>query len=355
MPIFSAEQLSETAIAVLVAVGSRRQEAETVARLLVEANEVGHDSHGVIRLPQYVTSIKNGDVQVGAEIQVVQETAVAIVLDGHWGFGQVIAERAAKMGVEKAKTTGLAAVTIRNANHIGRLGSYVEQVARQGLIGLLFANAHGAAPSVVPWGGRHGRLATNPLAAGIPGISGNPIVLDMTTSIVAEGKVRVKRNRGEPTPEGWILTPEGEPTTDPNRFYGPPRGSILPFGGAAGYKGYGLSVAVELLAGALSGAGCTGSSSQVGNAVLMLILDVAAFVPADDFHREVEEFVGWVKSSPLAAGFEEILLPGEIESRERDRRSRDGIFVDEETWRQIVSCGSELGVDLNAIAAVEPI
>jgi uncharacterized oxidoreductase len=336
-----------------MAAGSPQEEAETVTRLLVEANMVGHDSHGVIRIPQYLTSINNGDVQVGARVEVVQETAVALVLDGHWGFGQVIAERAVRMGVGKAKAAGLAAVTIRNSNHIGRLGSYVEDIARQGLIGLLFANAHGAAPSVVPWGGRHGRLATNPLAAGIPRSSGEPIVLDMTTSIVAEGKVRVKRNRGEPVPEGWIVDPEGEPTTDAKAFYGPPRGSILPFGGSAGYKGYGLSVAVDLLAGALSGAGCTGTSTQIGNAVLMLILDVAAFVPAEDFDREVEEFSGWVKSSPPAAGFEEILFPGDIENRERERRGREGIFVEEETWRQIAGCGADLGVDVQAIAEAE--
>ncbi len=353
MPIFRAEELRKAGAAVLGAAGAPPEEALIVARELVEANLVGHDSHGVIRIPQYVDSMRRGEIDPGRPVEIANETAVALLLDGRWGFGQVIGHRAVDLAVARAKGegagtgTGLAAVTIRHSNHIGRLGSYVEAVARRGLIGLLFANAHGAGPVVVPWGGRHGRLSTNPLAVGIPRDPDDPIVLDMTTSIVAEGKIRVKRNRGEQTPEGWIVDREGVPTTDPVAFYGPPRGGILPFGGSAGHKGFGLSVAVDLLAGALSGAGCTGTSDQVGNAVLLLVLDIAAFVPPADFEQEVGAFVSWIKSAPTAAGIDEILVPGEIESRERARRRRDGIFVEDETWRQICEYGSELGLELS--------
>ena len=349
MPVFRPEALSDAAAAVLAAAGATPFEAATVASELVEANTVGHDSHGLIRIPQYVDSMQSGNVNVGAAVEVVRETAVALVLDGHWGFGQVIARRAVELTVDKAKRSGLAAATVRNSNHIGRLGSYVDKVARQGFIGLLFANAHGAGPSVAPWGGRQGRVSTNPLAVGIPRAGEDPTVLDMTTSIVAEGKVRVKRNRGEPVPAGWILDRDGEPTVDPAAFYGPPRGAIMPFGGQSGYKGFGLAVAVDLLAGALSGAGCTGSSDRIGNSTLLLVLDIAAFVPEEDFNREVAALISWVKSSPKAVGFDEIFAPGEIESRERDRRSEEGVFIEEETWRQIVACGEALGADVGQV------
>jgi uncharacterized oxidoreductase len=232
---------------------------------------------------------------------------------------------------------------VRHANHIGRLGRYVEQVARQEMIGALFVNMHGGGVIVVPWGGRQARLGTNPLAVGVPTAGGQPLVLDMTTSVVAEGKVRVLRNRGEGVPEGWVVDAEGRPTEDPAAFYGPPRGSLLPFGGAAGHKGYGLNLVVELLGGALSGAGCAGQSRRNGNGALLLVLDISHFVPLEDFYQEMEEFAAFVKSSPRAAGFDEILLPGEMEARQRRRREREGIFVEEETWQQIVACGRRFG------------
>ncbi len=348
MPTFQSGYLQRCAAAIFRAAGAPQDRAERVADLLVAANLVGHDSHGIIRVPQYVGTIERGDIDPHAEIQIELETEASAVLDGCWGFGQVVMSQAASMAVEKANRCGVAALTVRNANHIGRLGSYVEDIAQEGMVALLFANMHGGGACVVPWGGREGRLGTNPLAAGLPRPGADPIVLDMTTSVVAEGKVRVQRNRGESVPEGWIIDADGLPTTDPAAFYGPPRGGILPFGGAAGHKGYGLSVIVEILGGALSAAGCAGTGTRNGNGVLLLVIDIARFVPMDAYMKEVGQLVDFIKSSPLAPGFDEILVPGEIESRQRAKRV-DGIEIDDKTWQEIVECSERLGAELPAL------
>ena len=346
MPSFTSEQLANTIAQILAAAGTSPANAQLVAELLAEANLTGHDSHGLIRIPQYLKSVEEGELVPDAEVEVVQDNTLTAIVDGHRGFGQVVMSRAVQVGLDKAGERGLAAVAVRNANHIGRLSNYVEQIARQGMIGLLFVNAKGTpAFRMAPWGGTEPRLVTDPLAFGFPSSSGEPIVLDMTTTVVAEGKVRVKRNRGEETPDGWLVDSEGRPTNDPNLLYGDPPGSIMPLGGAtAGHKGYGLNIAVELLAGALSGSGCIGKDQHFSNGVLLIILDITQFMPLDDFFGEADAFIEHVKSSPPAAGFDGILLPGEIEVKVRRQRSEEGIFVEDETWEQVVEWGRKLGV-----------
>ena len=342
------EQIAEAAAALFTAAGTPAGKARTVAGLLAEANCAGHDSHGLIRVPQYLDAIEDGRIQPAAEVEVVRETSITAVVDGHWGFGQVAMSRAVEVALEKASAHGLAAVTVRNASHIGRLGSYVDRLARRDLAALLLVNAVGIpAFRMAPWGGTEARLATDPLAIGVPRSEGDPVVLDMTTTVVAEGKVRVQSNRGEPVPEGWLIDAEGRPTTDPEVLYEEPRGSILPLGGGAGgHKGYGLNVALELLAGALSGTGCIGGGQPIGNGVLLLALEVERFLPLDEFHREAERFFAHVKSSPPAPGVDEILLPGEIESQVQRRRQREGVFVEDETWRQVLQWADKLGAHL---------
>ncbi|MFC1525201.1 Ldh family oxidoreductase [Candidatus Latescibacterota bacterium] len=350
MPTHSFDYLLEATRQIFVAAGATPAEAEAVASGLVRANLVGHDSHGIIRIPQYLASLQQGDIVAGGEVEVVAQTPATAVLDGHWGFGQPIAYRAARMGVDKARDHGVSAITVRRSNHMGRMGEYVESVAQQGAIGLLFCNMHGSGACVVPWGGSSPRLGTNPLAVGIPRTDGGALVLDMTTSVVAEGKVRVLRNRGEAVPEGWILDGDGRPSTDPMDFYSPDkRGSLLPFGGEAGHKGYGLNVVIDLLAGALSGASTTGGrEARQGNAVFLLVVDISQFVPPEDFHAAVDEFEDFVKSSAPAPGYDQILMPGDPEVRQSERRGAEGIYVEDETWAQVVGCAAELGVELEA-------
>ncbi|MCC7262651.1 MAG: Ldh family oxidoreductase [Candidatus Latescibacteria bacterium] len=345
MPRFSAPQLAEIGARLFAATGAAPDHARQVASLLVEANRTGHDSHGIIRIPQYLAEIEKGLLDPKAVPRVEAETACTAVVEGNRCFGQVAAAHMAAVGLEKARQSGIGGVSLKGANHIGRLGSYVEDLARQGAIGLLFVNTHGNAGCVAPWGGRASRLGTNPVAIGVPRAGADPLVLDMTTSMVAEGKVRVLRNRGARAPEGWLLDHEGAPTTDPQTLYADPRGSILPFGG---HKGYGLGVVVDLLAGALTGDGCTGNLEvPFGNGAFLLVLDTAQFLPLEAFHGEVGDLAGFLRSTPLLAGFAEVLLPGEIEARQRMRRDQEGILVEEETWNQIGAWATKLGVSLD--------
>ena len=349
MPSFAPAQLTAVVTRIFAAAGTPEAKARTVAELLIDANLTGHDSHGVIRVPQYLDSMAKGEIDAHAAVELVREGSATAVLDGHWDFGQVTMTRAVEVVLEKAKAHGLGAVAVRGANHIGRLGSYVDSIARHHMIGLLYVNAVGIpAYRMAPWGGTESRLATDPLAKGIPTSSGEPIVIDMTTTVVAEGKVRVKRNRGEATPDGWLLDADGTPTNDPRVLYEEPRGSIQPLGGTtAGHKGYGLNVAIELLAGALTGNGCIGrEGGQLSNGVLLLAVSITEFGTLQEFFTEADRFIAFVKSSPPAAGFDGVLLPGEIEANTRRQRQQQGIFVEPQTWEQIVARGGELGVEL---------
>jgi len=348
MPTFEAQQLKEIALSIFESAGVPDDEAETVSQALINANLAGHDSHGVIRIPQYIDMLLKGMIKPGCGIEVLCETPTTAVIDGKWGFGQVVASKAMKTAIDKAKANYLGAVAARRCNHVGRIGDYAEMAAYEGMIGMVTVNNHGAGLLVAPWGGKERRLSTNPISFAIPRGEGEPILLDITTSVAAEGKVRVKRNRGERLPEGWIIDHEGRPSTDPNDLYGSedkPPGALLPMGGQVGYKGFGLSVIVDVLSGALSGAGCSGTpGSRLGNSILALAINIEGFRPIGDFKSEVDRFVRFIKSCPLAPGFDEILMPGEIENRTKAKRLRDGIFVDEVTWGQIIEAARKVGV-----------
>jgi uncharacterized oxidoreductase len=339
---FAVDRLEALATRIFAALRVPEGDAAWVARLLVRANLRGHDSHGVIRIPQYVGSIRNGETNPRPAMQVLQETPTTAILDGDLGLGQVVARRAAELAVDKAARQGLAAVGTRRSNHIGRLADYVELAAERGFVGLVWANAPTAA-SVVPHGGRSRRLSTNPLAVAVPGPGGGvALSVDMATSIVAEGKVRVKRNRKEPLPDGWAIDPAGRPVTDSEGFYGPPRAGLLPVGG---HKGTALGLVVEVLGGILSGEGAIGDrTGPVHNGTFLLVVDVARFLPLIDFTEQVADLVQWVKSSDTATGVAEVLVPGEPEARSEAHRRAHGIPVEAETWRQIQEIAAELRV-----------
>lgn len=347
MPIFEVDKLIHACATVFEGAGLEEQEASLIAKSLVMANLMGHDSHGVIRVVQYVKALSDGRVQAGKKIKILKEADASAVVDGEWGFGQTVCHQAMELATEKAKQRSVAVVELFNCSHIGRLGEYVEATAEKDMIGIVMCNNHGGGLLQPPFGGIESRMSPNPIAVGIPTGRDFPIVVDLTTSVVAEGKIRVKRNRGESLPEGWVIDANGKPTTDPNAFYGPPRGAILPFGGISAHKGYALSIVVDVLSGALGGSGCSreGGSSG-GNGVFIMVLDIGAFTGRDTFREEMETFVGFLKSSPLMPGFEEILLPGEMEARMRAQKERDGVFVDDETWRQICDTGASVGVDM---------
>lgn len=342
MPHVPPPQLERLATRIFAALGVPPPDAEWVATLLVRANLRGHDSHGVIRIPQYVGSIRRGETNPRPELTVLLETPTSAVIDGDLGLGQVVARRAAEVAIAKAAVHGFAGVGTRRSNHIGRLADYAELAATQGFVGLVWTNAP-AAESVVPHGGLARRLSTNPLAVAVPGPAGSvAISVDMATSVVAEGKVRVKRNRKERLPEGWAIDGAGRPVTDSVAFYGPPRAGLLP---AGGHKGTALGLIVEVLGGILSGTGAIGGrTGPVLNGNFLLLIQIERFLPLADFTRQVTELVRFVKSSEPAPGTSEVLVPGEPEARSEAARRVSGIPVEDETWGQIEVIAAELGV-----------
>ena len=337
MPNFTAEELTEICLNVFQKLNIPAAEAETVTRSMVDANRVGHDSHGVIHLAKYVRELEAGLIQPGAPTETLHESASIAVLDGNWGFGPVIATRAVEMAIQKAKQTDISSVAVSRCNEVGRLGGYACLAAAAEMIGVLMANDHGGGTCVAPHGGVEGRLSTNPIACAVPIEGQDPIVLDMSTSVVASGKIRVKQHRNEALPHGWLIDAEGESTTNADDFYDVPPAALLPFGGAvSAHKGFGLSVIVDLLSGALTGAGCSqGEDARVGNGLFVLVLNVASFRGFPGFSAEIERFINYLKSAKRAPGVDVIRVPGERGWETQRKREREGIPIDAETWTHI--------------------
>ena len=343
MPNFTHDQLRKSSIEIFKAVGATDYEARIVSDSLVEANLAGHDSHGVLRIPQYVGMIRRGDIKPGANCDIVRETPAIALIDGNWGFGQLIATKAMRIAIEKAQNCSISSVSVYNCNHIGRLASYVLMAAERDMIAMMMVNGHGGDQSVAPFGGVARRLGTNPIAVAIP-TKNDPFVLDITTSAVAGGKMRVKRVRREKLPEGWLVDSEGNPATDPEVYFTEPRGALLPLGGVLGYKGYGLSLVVDILAGALSEAGCSRAGApRLGNGIWTCVINIENYTPIDEFKDRVQLLIEYVKSSPRAPGFSEIIIPGERSFRKRSERLKEGIFIEDETWQHIMKTRQSLG------------
>ena len=300
MPVFKSAELQEILGTVLEASGASKEESEVVANLTVEAHLGGHDSHGTGSFARYIREIREGNIVPGAPLEVLKEEDAWLALDGNWGFGQVIVSHATKMAIEKARGSGTCTATIRHCNHLGRLASYLRMAAQEGMVSFLVANSHGQRGLVAPWGGIAPRLGTNPMGIGFP-TEGDPFILDMTTCVAAAGKVALSHTKRESTPEGWLIDSDGTPTTEPDVLFQDPPGALLPLGGIAGHKGFGLGLAVEVLAGALSGAGCTRwESTRGGNAVFLMVASIETFLPLTQFRFETQRLMDYVKSSPGA-------------------------------------------------------
>lgn len=348
MPIVSTERLVAFVDGLFRAAGVPAEEASCVARSLVDANLCGHDSHGVIRVPQYLDALADGRLRAGAAFTVHKETPALLVVDGGWGLGQVQAHRLLERLTPKARAVGLAAGTLQHCGHIGRLGEYADVAAKQRLAFMATVNGHGFGRGVAPPGGTQARIGTNPLCLGVP-TKGDSVFLDIGTSVVAEGKVRVQFNKKQPTPPGWLLDEKGQPTTDPGVLYRQPRGSILPLGGTAqGYKGFGLGLLLDMLVGGLSGAPCSHPDrpNLSGNAVFFLVLDIDHFAGAEHFLQEVQGLAENVRTCPRAEGVSEILLPGDPERRTAQQRRPTGITLDDGTWGQLATLAQRLQVAL---------
>jgi len=339
----SAQDLQALIQTIFAAAGCDPAEAEAIARRLIGANLVGHDSHGVIQVPTYLKWIKEEKVVPNQTIQSVVDNDVLAIVDGQFGFGQMIGEQAMDLAIRKSRKFGIGVVGLRNCGHLGRIGDWAEMAAEAGCVSLHFVNTSGLGILVAPHGGYDARLSANPIAAGVPRQNAPHIILDISTCVIAEGKIRVALNKGEQVPEGCMLDAEGRPITDPRVFYGPPRGSILPFGG---HKGYGLGIIAEVLAGAFSAAACSNpeNSSRLANNMLSIVFDPARVQSANAFHSELERFIAYVKSSRTVTPNGDILLPGELEARNRAQRLGSGIELDQTTWGNLEQAARDTGV-----------
>ena len=347
MKTFAAAALTRYVAAIMEGGGSHREEALTIARRLVDSNLVGHDSHGVLRVPKYLEWSRDGWLRPNQAASVVFDSDALAIVDGNRGFGQVVGEYATRMGIAKAAKSGIAMIGLRNCGHLGRLGDWADMAADAGQVSLHFLNTSGA-QRVAPFGGSDRRLSTNPLAVGVPRAGKPPIILDITTSTVAEGKLMVALNKGEQVPPGWIVDRAGRPTTDPKDFYD--GGALLTIGA---HKGSGLSIITDLLAGALT----TGRSSDpddtvLRNNMLSIFIAPAVYDADNDVAREATRFVDYVLASPPAIAGQPVQAPGDVERAMRERRLAEGVPLDERTLADLKEAARSVGLDETRIAAL---
>jgi hydroxycarboxylate dehydrogenase B len=344
MKRFTADYLRKTVTEIFSACGSPPSEAAIVADDLVESNLLGYDSHGITRCGTYVEFVFIGRVKPGAPLRIVKETPTTAIVDCGLNFGQVSATQIVELACGKAKQSGLTYLVSKNCGHVGRLGHYVQKAAERGLMAIATCNNRKIGHHVSPWGGREGRLGTNPMAYAAP-TKGWPIVLDMSTCTIPEGKIHLALEEGKSVPPGCIRDAAGNPTTDPKVFYGPPMGTILPFGAEFGYKGYGLSMMVEILGGIMAGEDAT--VDQPGaNGFAMIVVDPDAFCGTECFTSLVDKLCAYQMSSAPAPGFNEVVVPGVYDFRMREKRLAEGIPVDQSVWKGVVDAAMRVGVTI---------
>ncbi|GAB4142013.1 MAG: malate/lactate/ureidoglycolate dehydrogenase [Planctomycetaceae bacterium] len=335
--LFSVETLTDFAASLLIAANVPDHEAQMVAESLVGSDLRGHASHGVVRIPDYVRQLQAGELVADVELDVFNETASLIAADARFGFGQVQMPALIERLESKARAQGVACGTLRNCGHVGRLGEWVEKVAELGLAGLIAVNDNGVLQCVAPPGGKSPRISTNPIGIAVPSENG-PIVLDISTSAVANGKIKVAHLSGQECPAGWLLDSEGNPTTDPAVRFSDPRGTILPMGGEQGYKGFGLGMLFDMLVGGLSGGYCPPAPENAHgtNNVLMLVWDPAKFSGREHFLSEVGDLERYVRDTPRKPDSESIRLPGDRSRGLIQKHLKEGIPLQLGTWQSLV-------------------
>lgn len=347
MPNIDSERLTRICHNIFVKFGANEEEASTVAKHLIAANLMGHDSHGILQLAGYVDRIKKGHIVPGAKFEVVKETPTTAKIDGHWGFGQVVQTRATQLAIEKAKKNMVAAVTVACQSHVGMLNTYTRMAATEGLIGQMNCDSGRGPKQVVPFGGRDARLGTNPICIALPSDLKAPLFIDMATSQVAAGKVVLSRSRHKQVPLGWIVDKEGNPSINPDDYFA--GGALTPMGGPdGGYKGYGLGVVIDVFAGILTGLGWgEDPHARHNDGSLFIAVNVTAFRPIEEFRAEVADFARYLKSSRPAQGFKEVLYPGEIEWLTMQDRLKTGVPIEDDTWAVVTKLAASVGVSPN--------
>ncbi|HIM06557.1 MAG TPA: malate/lactate/ureidoglycolate dehydrogenase [Gammaproteobacteria bacterium] len=332
--------------------GCSPEESERIARHLASANLTGHDSHGVIRVPRYISWLKSGNLRAGQTLSVISETDVFTVVDGNRGFGQSIGEQAVQLGINKAMKCGVSIVALRQSGHLGRIGDWAEMAIEAGLISIHFVNVAGSL-LVAPFGGVSRRMSTNPVTIGIPLGDSEPLILDFATSRVAEGKVLVAATGGKPLPPDSLIRGDGQPTDDPKALYGdvdPARTTDVRAGDGAirtmgEHKGSGLALICEMLAGALTGGGCAGPDKPyILNGMLSIYISPDHLDTDQVFLQEAQQYIEFFKTSKPAEPCGDVLVPGDIERQRRADRTANGIELPNDVWSAILDTARDVGV-----------
>jgi len=339
---------------ILRSTGASDDEADKVAHHLVVANLMGHDSHGVQLIRKYVEQIEKGLCKPGTRATCVKDAGAILQFDGGRGFGICVGSDAMRAAMDRCKATGVVLMTLRNAQHIGRVGAYAEQALSEGLISIHFVNVVDHAPMVAPFTGRDARFGTNPICIGIPGTDQTPaFLLDMATSAVAMGKVLVAHQSGKTVPDDAIIDAEGRPTNDPAKYIGPPQGALLPFGL---HKGYGLMLACEILAGAMSGFGTiqpgTPRLGGIVNNMFSVIVDPRRLGDVGLIGREIDALTAYLKAAPVAPGGA-VKVAGEPEAEALRERSKNGILIPPGTWAELEAAAQKVGLGQGSLGILK--
>jgi L-2-hydroxycarboxylate dehydrogenase (NAD+) len=328
----------------LASVGIPAEDATQVAALMAEADARGGNAHGVFRLPQYVDQIQSGGINARPNIRILSDRAGAALIDGDNALGHLVMKRATELAIEKARQCGIGWVGTQHSNHAGPAQLYPRMAAEQDMIGLYFCV--GNTNLVPPWGGTEALLSTNPIAIAVPALRHPSIVLDMATTNTAFGKIRLKAQRNEPMPEGWMIDRQGQPLTDAKRAS---EGFLVPIGGP---KGYGLALMIGLLAGTLNGAAfgrdvvdyTTDSKTASNTGQAIVAVDIATFADVQAFKQSVDEMWEVMKSSPTLPGVDEVRLPGERTAQLYDERMAHGVPLGAELRKVLDELADRLGI-----------
>lgn len=342
----SRESLTNFVKNLFVAARVPELEAVEVATSLVESNLCGHESHGVLRVSDYLEQLQTGELCHSVEWSVLSETAAILAADGRRGFGQILSRRLVESLSEKCRSLGVACGTLKNCGHVGRLAEWVELAARKGFAAMMSVNDNGVLRCVAPPGGLAARISTNPMAIGVP-TGAEPLVLDISTSTVANGKVKAALLAGRPCPSGWLLDADGIPTTDPASRFSERPGTLLPMGGEQqGYKGFGLGLLLDVLVGGLSGGHCPPAEPpEIGtNNVLLVLWDPSRFAGMPHFECEADKLIEYVRATPLKPDADQITLPGDRSAATRRQRLTEGIPIDAGTWQMLEQVALSLNV-----------
>jgi hydroxycarboxylate dehydrogenase B len=344
MPSFTPEALHALTSLVVSRMGSGPDETREVADHLVRANLAGHDSHGVGMLPAYVRLLQDGLLVPNQTAHTVLDAGALLVIDGRRGVGQRMAADAVRRAIERARELGACVLALRNCSHVGRIGTYGELATRAGMAFTAFVNVTDHPDAQAPWACAEPRLGTNPFCAAVPGAGAEPgVMLDMATTTIAAGKVRVAYNKGMQVADGTLIDADGRPTNDPTGFIAEHTGALLSFGR---HKGSGLAIMCEILAGAIGGGQRADEARDGGvlNSMLATVIDLSRLGDPAEIARDVEATKAYIRSSRVAPGFDEVLLPGEPERRAAQHRARVGIEVDDTSWRDIREAAAKLGI-----------